>query len=200
MESVRPRVAPGTRAQTGTLNALIAAVGGAAIGTGPLHLFTTLGRHRRLFRHWLRFAGALMPGGTLARVDTELVILRVAHLADCDYEWSAHEQIAAAAGLSAEQIAAVREGGEAAVFSAYERALLGAVDELLAQRRLSAQTWASLRERHSDEQLIELLMLIGHYEMLAGVINSLGIEPEVPSAPRGLVVRALGRVVARRAA
>lgn len=200
MGSVQPRVAPGTRAQIGTLNAFIAEAAGAAIGTGPLNLFTTLGRHRRLFRVWLRFAGALMPGGTLARADTELVILRVAHLAECDYEWRAHERIAATAGLSAEQIAAVREGPGAAIWSAPERTLLGAVDELRAQRRLSAPTFESLRERYSDEQLIELLMLIGHYDMLAGVINSLGIQTEAPAPPRGPAARLLGRIAARRAA
>jgi AhpD family alkylhydroperoxidase len=199
MASVPPRVAPGTRAQIGSVNAFIAEVAGAAIGTGPLNLFTTLGRHRRLFRHWLRFAGALMPGGVLPRADTELVILRVAHRAGCAYEWEAHERIAATVGLSAAQIAAVREGPGAAIWSADERGLLGAVDELQAERRLSEPTFRALRERYTDEQLIELLMLIGHYDMLAGVINGLGIQPDPPSAPRSAFARLLGRVVARRA-
>jgi alkylhydroperoxidase family enzyme len=46
-----------------------------------------------LFRRWLWFAGALMPGGRLPRDETELVILRVAHNTDCDYEWGHHERI-----------------------------------------------------------------------------------------------------------
>ena len=74
----QPRVAPGRRAEIGAANALITSVIGRAAGTNrPPHLFTTLARHRRLFRRWLRFAGALMPGGKLPRRDTELVILRV---------------------------------------------------------------------------------------------------------------------------
>ena len=48
----------------------------AATGGRPAN---TLGHHQRLFRRWLRFACALMPGGRLPRVDTELLILRVAH-------------------------------------------------------------------------------------------------------------------------
>ena len=194
-----PRLVPGTRAEIGSVNALIAEIGGAAVGTGPLNLFTTLGRNRRLFRRWLRFAGTLMPGGTIPRADTELVILRVAHLCDCEYEWRAHERIAAAAGLSAEQIAAARAGADAAIWSAHERGLVRAVDELFAQRVVSADTWDSLRGPYSDEQLIELLMLIGHYEMLAGLINSLGIQPEVAAPPRGPAARLLGRAMARRA-
>ena len=73
-----PRIAPGTAADVGRVNWLIArAIGLVTRGEAP-HVFTTLGRHRRLFRRWLRFAGTLMPGGKLPRADTELVILRVA--------------------------------------------------------------------------------------------------------------------------
>ena len=56
-----------------------------------------------------RFAGALMPGGTLPRADTELVILRVAHNTGCEYEWGHHERIGRRAGLTAEEV-----GGSAA--------------------------------------------------------------------------------------
>ena len=55
-----------------------------------------------------------------------------------------------------------------------------ALDELHERRELSDEVWAELR-RHLDEPLlIELCMLIGHYEMLAMTINSLGIEPDTP--------------------
>lgn len=194
----RPRIAPGTRAEIGALNTLIARISGAAIGTGPPNLFTTLARHPRLFRRWLRFAGTLMPDGTLPRIDTELVILRVAHLCDCDYEWQAHEQLAALAGISTERVAAVREGSEAAVWAESERALLQAVDELLAHHCVSENTWVSLRGRLRDEQLIELLVLVGHYEMLAGLINSLGIQPDAPVPTRGPAARLIARLAARR--
>ena len=73
----------------------------------------TLARHRGLFRRWLWFAGGLMPGGRLSRRDTELVILRVAHNAGSEYEWGHHERIGRRVGLSAEEIARVREGAAA---------------------------------------------------------------------------------------
>src|SRR4029078_10162591 len=75
---------------------------------GPPALFTTLGRHRRLFRPWLRFASRLMPGGQLPRADSELVILRVAVLAPSEYEWGHHERIARRFGLDGAAIARVR--------------------------------------------------------------------------------------------
>jgi len=69
-----PRIAPGSRRQIGLLNAGIGRLSGLATGGRPPHIFTTLARHRKLFRRWLWFAGALMPRGRLPREDTELVI------------------------------------------------------------------------------------------------------------------------------
>src|SRR5262249_59516170 len=133
-----------------------------------------------------------MPGGTLPRADTEVLILRVAANCDCEYEWRHHERIGQTAGLSAEQIAAVREGeGD---FSSHQLALLRAADELHAERELSDETWAELTSFLSDTELIELCMLVGHYEMLAMTLNSLRVEPdELPDRPPTLVARVLGR-------
>jgi alkylhydroperoxidase family enzyme len=196
-ETVTPLVAPGTRSQIGPVNAAITAVCGAAIGVGSPNLFATIARHPRLFRRWMRFAGALMPGGTLPRLDTEIVIMRVAHLSACEYEWRHHERIAASAGMSPAQVAALRDVPSAGTWDARQLRLLLAVDEMFEQRSLSPQTCADLGGQYSDEQLIELLMLIGQYQMLAGLINSLAIQPDEPLVPRSAIVRALGRVAAR---
>ena len=126
-----PRIAPGGRREIGLLNAAIVRVLGAAAGGGePPRVFTTLARHRGLFRRWLWFAGALMPGGTLPRDEAELVILRVAHNAGSEYEWVQHERLAQRAGLSADEVARVREGAAAPGWSPRQALLLRAADEL----------------------------------------------------------------------
>jgi alkylhydroperoxidase family enzyme len=56
-----------------------------------------------------------------------------------------------------------------------ERALLDAVDELHATRTLSDATWNRLAAFLDSEQLIVLPMLVGHYIMLAGTLNALGV-------------------------
>ena len=180
------------------MNYAIARAIGAATGGPPPHVFTTLARHRRLFRRWLRFAGALMPGGRLPRPDTELLILRVAHNTSCDYEWGHHERLGRQAGLAAEEIERVREGPAAEGWSARRRVLLRAADELHADRRIGDETWMELRPLLSDEQLIELCMLVGHYEMLAMTLNSLGVEPDpAPHGEPGAIARLLQRVASR---
>jgi alkylhydroperoxidase family enzyme len=174
------RIPPGTRRQTGILNALIARAIGLGVGTeGPPGLFTTLGRHRRLFRPWLRFAAGLMPRGELPRRDAELVILRVAELCDSAYEWTQHERMAPRFGLDEEAVARVREGADAPGWSTRQAAIIRAVDELHATRTLGDANWDALRAAgFTDTQLIELPLLAGHYEMLAMTLNALRIPPD----------------------
>jgi AhpD family alkylhydroperoxidase len=179
MSAGRPRVAPGARAEIGLVNAAIVRVAGLVVGGRAPNVFTTLARHRGLFRRWLWFAGALMPGGKLPRADSELVILRVAHNTGCDYEWGHHERLGRRAGLSAEEIARVREGPDAPGWSERRALLLAAADELHAHGRLGDELWARLRdELREDVLLIELCMLVGHYEMLAMTLRSLDVQPD----------------------
>ena len=176
-----PRIAPGSRRQLGLLNAGIARLAGVVTRSKPPHIFTTLGRHRGLFRRWLWFAGALMPGGKLPREDTELLILRVAHNTGCEYEWGHHERLGQRAGLSEEEIARVREGPAAPGWSERRALLLSAADELHAEGRLGDELWGRLSQQLDEVRLIELCMRVGHYEMLAMTLNSLEVEPDFPS-------------------
>jgi alkylhydroperoxidase family enzyme len=174
----RPRIAPGGRPEIGLLNSAIVGLIGLVLRRQPPHVFTTLARHRRLFRRWLWFAGALMPRGTLPRRDSELVILRVAHNTGSEYEREQHERIGRQVGLSAEEIARVREGAGAAGWSQRQAALLEASDQLHASREIGDELWGRLEAMLDERQLIELCMLIGHYEMLAMTLNSLRVQPD----------------------
>ena len=193
-----PRITPGTRPQIGWINYGIARVIGAATGGAPPNIFLTLALHRTLFRKWLRFASGLMPGGKLPRDESELLILRVAHATGCDYEWHHHENIGLTAGLSAEEIERVREGPEAEGWSPRRRAMLRAADELLADNFISDSVWAELRAELSETRLIELCLLVGHYEMLAGTLNSLKVQPDAQTLSEGPGARLLQALQARR--
>lgn len=194
-----PRLAPGTANQIGRLNFLIARALGVAAGSGPPNVFTTLARHRRLFRPWLRFAGALMPGGSLPRAESELLILRVAHNTGSEYEWHQHERLALGAGLSAQEVRRVPEGPQAAGWSARQQLLLRAADELHSSRDISAEVWDELRPLLRDKELIELCMLVGHYEMLAMTLNALRVQPDELPDPPPRISRSIQAIIAKRA-
>jgi AhpD family alkylhydroperoxidase len=177
----KPRIPPGNRRRIGPLNAAIVWAIGRASGGRPPNVFTTLARNRGLFRRWLLFAGGLMPGGNLPRQDTELVILRVSHNTGCVYEWSHHERLARRAGLGAEEVERVRSGPEAPGWTPRQQLLLRAADEIHADGAIGDELWPRLAAKLDDRLLIELCLLIGHYEMLAMTINSLRIQPDPPS-------------------
>ena len=177
----RPRLAPGRRSDIGLVADVITRVLGLATGSTPPNLFTTLARYRKGFVPWLRFAGTLMPGGTLPRRETELVIVRVAERMGCAYEAEHHDRLAREAGLSDDDLRVARDltsiPGD---WPDAEAAVLRAVDEFGADGVIGDATWATLARDHTEGQLIELCLLIGHYEMLAKTINTLRIEPDGP--------------------
>jgi AhpD family alkylhydroperoxidase len=173
-----PRIAPGGRREVGIVTWVISRVAGRVAGTAPLNLFLTLGRHRKLFRRWLWFAGGLMPGGKLPRRESELVILRVANLRSSRYELEHHVRLGRKAGLSDAELERVAVGSDADGWQPRERALLAAVEMLHDRGDLDDATWSELRSHLGEREAIELCMLAGHYEMLATTIAALRIEPD----------------------
>lgn len=173
-----PRIEPGTRAEAGTFAWGFARLSGLVTRTSPPNLFLTMGRQHKLFRGWLRFAGRLMPGGTLPRRETELTILRVAYLRQCAYEFDHHVRLGKRAGVSAADVERIKAGPDVDGWSPRERALLRAVDALHHDQDLDDATWTSLRTFLDEPAAIEFLLLVGHYEMLATFITTLRIQPD----------------------
>ncbi len=180
MSGSTARVAPGARSDVGVLTWAFARASGLVTGTTPPNLFLVLGRHRRLFRGWLHFAGRLMPGGTLARRESELVILRVAHLRTCRYEIEHHERLGRRAGLGPDELARVAEGSDAEGWTERERMLLSVAEELHRTKDLTDGTWNALRQHLDERQAIELVLLASHYEMLATAVTALRIPLDQP--------------------
>ena len=174
-----PRIEPGGWREVGPLVALFARIAGRVQGTEAPAVFLTLGRHRRLFWGWLHFAGRLMPGGRLARRESELVIVRVAARRGSAYELEQHRRLARRAGLSGEEIAAIEAGADDHPgLTVRERLLLRATDELLAEQDLSDGLWAELTAAFDDRERIEILLLVGHYAMLATALHALRVRPD----------------------
>lgn len=171
---------------------MVAALAGRVTHTEPHRIFTTLARHRRLFRRWLPLADVLLQRGDLPRRDAELLILRTAWNCGCWYEWVQHATLATSHGLTGDIVDAIPDWRESDAYSQRQRHLLAAADELHRNQVITDATWATLAAELHDTELIELCFLVGHYEMLAMTLNSLGVEPE-PSA-----VRALSRQSARQ--
>lgn len=181
-----PRIAPGGLRDVGPTAWVLAHGGGIVNRIEPVQLFLVLGRHRRLFRGWLGFARKLMPFGKLPRREAELVILSVAHLAGSAYEHEQHVRIGRRFGVTAQDVARLQAWpAEQDAWSPRESAILAAVHELHHERDLSDATWDRISGHLDEQERIELLLLAGHYEMLATTIKALRLEPEPPRGRRG---------------
>lgn len=170
-----PRIASGRLGELGLVNWTIWRLLSRAAGTADAHLFSALGKQRRLFRAWLRFSARLMPGGRISRHETELVILRVAHLRQCQYEIDHHLRIGLRVGVDGNLVQRIFAGPAASEWSDRHRALLTAVDALVRDKDLDDTAWEALRLHYSEPQIIELCLLVGQYEMLATTIAALRI-------------------------
>ncbi|MGH3969790.1 MAG: carboxymuconolactone decarboxylase family protein [Mycobacterium sp.] len=168
--------------ELGVINWVMAKFGARTVGAPQMHLFTTLGQHKRLFWTWLTYSGALLRG-RLPRADTELVILRVAHLRASTYELQHHRRIARRRGLDAhtqEAIFAWPDSSDPDALTPRQRALLCATDEFVNNRSISDEVWQQLSAHLDRRQLIEFCMLAGQYDGLAATLSALAVPLDLP--------------------
>lgn len=142
----------------------------------PLNIFATLAHHPALLRRWLVFAAHVLAKNTLPERDRELVILRVGVRCNSPYEFGQHHVIAQRCDITVAEIDRVRTGPSDPAWSTFDAALLRAVDELHDDSRIGESTWATLAERYTTEQLLDLLFTIGNYHLVSFALNSCGVE------------------------
>jgi AhpD family alkylhydroperoxidase len=142
-------------------------------GAGPA--LSTLARHPDLAKAFLTFSVYLTYRSTLPPRVRETAILRVAHRTGCAYEWVHHVGFGKEAGLTDEDIAAIRQGH---LIERLESAVVRAVDELDEAASVSDDTWAELGEFLDERQRMDLVFTIGGYRVLATAFNTFGVLPE----------------------
>lgn len=110
---------------------------------------------------------AVRFNGTLPGRVREISILEVARARQCEYEWEAHAHAGRRAGLSQQEIDAVRLGLACATFTREERLARKIVAALLRNRDLSDDVIEEIEATIGLASANELLMLVGYYDLLA---------------------------------
>ena len=155
-----------------------------AMGTDPdnpdgrprMNLFRTMMHNTDLMSRWRVFGDYVNADDTISSRDKELLIMRLAWLYYSEYEWGAHYDAAINAGLTAEQIEQTKVGPESEIWDDFDRAWLGAADELVESAFISDANWAVLTERYTQSELMMLFATVAHYHLVAMMTNSLGIK------------------------
>ena len=140
-------------------------------------------RHAGLVAAWSPLTAYLLTKGALPARQRELAILRVAWACQSPYQWRTHVVMAPAFGVQPADVERVRGGPDAPEWSAHDRAVLRAVDQLMASATIDDETWAALAEVWDERQLVELPVLVGQYLMIAFCHNAIGVDVPDWDAP-----------------
>lgn len=174
------RIPPGGRRELGLINWAISRIAARSIRAPEMHLFTTLGQNRALFLSFLPYSGVLLNWGKLPKRDKELVILRVGHLRDSEYELQQHRRLARSRGVDSALQDKIFAGPTAPGLTERERALLAAVDEFVLNRDLTDDIFAELSAHLTRQQVIEFCALAGHYDAIAAILATLRVPMDFP--------------------
>jgi alkylhydroperoxidase family enzyme len=131
-----------------------------------------------IFIHRSRLSNALF---TLIKIDPklrEIAILRTAKDCHSVYEWTQHVPAAKHVGVKDEQIAAIENWQSAKCFSEVERLVLQFTDEVNANVKASRATLEALKQHLSPGEIIELLVIIGHWRQTASILETTEVELE----------------------
>ena len=110
--------------------------------------------------------------------DRELLILRTGYLCRSDYEWAQHAALGLRIGLTNEELTRLTHGPDAAGWTPADATLLRAADELHRDQHISDATWARLRERFDDRQMMDIIFTVGQYTIVSMYLNSAGVQLE----------------------
>jgi 4-carboxymuconolactone decarboxylase len=154
------------------------------------NLFATLGHHPLVLPRVRLLGNTFITNGSLPPRERELVILRVAAQTSCAYEWSHHTISGRRYGIDDIELDWLlhRLDDPNSAWGATDRALLNFTDQLIASTTVSDSAWDAVAAAYRQPDLmIELVMLIGFYRLLAGFLRTIRVErdPGLPEPPAG---------------
>ena len=174
MRLTTPRVAP--KAEADMAPELLALLGPRFKAIPVLNIFRTLAHAPKAFKRFMAWGGYILSdANSLSPRDRELVILRVGFNWQSGYEWAQHVRIGLDCGLLDAEIERIKVGPADPAWSAPDRALLQATDELTADAFITDKTWAAL-DGLSEKQRMDLVMTVAQYTQVSMMLNSFGVQ------------------------
>jgi 4-carboxymuconolactone decarboxylase len=167
---------------------VVALVGRAGELLGP---FDALLRSPTIGDAVQRVGTALRRDSTLPPEVTETAILTVAAHWRASYEWYAHSTVAESSGLlSRDDLHRLRTGGPPESSDA-SRTIWSFVSQLLAHGGVDDETYAQAFAALGQRGVVELVLLVGYYALLAAVLKTFrigtpnGVDDPFGDGPNG---------------
>lgn len=173
MSRVKPPAGPG--ALDGDARALYDRIALERHGRVLPHNLLLL-RDPALARIVLELGNHVGIGNPLPFADKELMAVAAYVALRCPYAADLHARIAAEGGVDAQLVQAARRGGDDAVLSDGQRALIDYARELATDRHATDATYARVLGAYGEEALFQATAYIGYMALTATVLDAGGID------------------------
>jgi len=157
------------------------------------NIFRLLGHSHGLFPHVMGIIGGCFNGQVrkIPLLDWQLIVLRTATVLDAKYEYDVNVPVAEIYDLGQDKIQAMGCTAQSVIngegpWNERQRLILRVVDEQLATYSNDPQTIQDALKVLSVEDLVEVLIILGTYALIARVIRALKIDDDQPIRPEGL--------------
>lgn len=139
------------------------------------NIFRTLAHNPEATEAFLAWGSYILSRSSLPARDREILILRTGRLWRAEYEWAQHRRIGLHAGLTEDEIGDLGRAQPVRDWSAHERALIAAADELCRDACVSDATWQALAGRLDQRGLMDVVFTVGQYTQVCMILNSFGV-------------------------
>lgn len=141
-------------------------------------VLATFAHHPRLAELFSQFNVHLLTTNTLPVKLRQIAIMRTAWITGATYMWSSHLRTSVLSGLEPDFYGPVQVGASDPYFTAFERTVILATEELVQDHKVSDANWQALAAEWDNQQLLDFLFTVGGYALVAGVMRSLGVARE----------------------
>ena len=142
----------------------------------PNHFFRTMANRPEVLKNFVPLYASIVGPGLIERRLKELVYLSVSFANECAYCSAAHTASARKAGVTEEELAALRTEQDPP-FTPLERAAIQYARELT-RTADGSDTRDALNEYFSSEQIVEITLIAAMANFTNRFNNGLGLKPE----------------------
>jgi alkylhydroperoxidase family enzyme len=129
-------------------------------------------------RPFSQLGNALLTKAKLDARLREIAILRTAKVSRSVYEWTQHVPIAKGCGVTEEQVAAIENWESASCFDELDHLVMRFTDQVARNVKGDPRTLADLTRHLGPAELVELILSIGFWGMVARLLETTAVDLE----------------------
>lgn len=160
------------------------------------NVFNLFARSTGLFPPIMDTLNALLDGQrrTIQILDYQLVVLRMTSTVSAEYLFGINEPVSRVNGMGDEKIEALRKGLKSeelfamGTWSERQQCIITLVDESIATWTNTEETIQWARSLMSDDEVVELYIVLGFYSMIARMTRGLRVQKDAPIAGLGQAI------------